>query len=335
MGWIFFCAFVVLVGIPLLFGGGFLLIRRFFSQGELETPGITFVVGLALIAIFAIWTYFASFHQIPYGHVGVVKMFGSLDSNVRGQGGQWIPPWGSIIVVSLKEEPYGTENLPEVKAAPIPGFPGHIGAVSKDNQDVYVLGSVKYKVAGDHVLDLLNGVKDPWQNNLIGSMLGNLIKEETVKYESTVVTEKREAIRLAILARLKEKLSPYSVEVVDFFMTNVDFKPEFVASIEKKQIAKQLALEEEAKVEVERQKGEQAKARAAGEAEAIRIKAAGEADANNLLAASLRQSPEVLTFRLIDKIGDKITFGLLPTGSNFILDLNQLGLASPTPTAGQ
>jgi regulator of protease activity HflC (stomatin/prohibitin superfamily) len=198
-------------------------------------------------------------------------------------------------------------------------------------------------------------------------MLLNFTKEETVNYVTTDVFPSREKIRTNVLKRLKAELSQIkvitpsgetmnvSIEVIDLLIDNISFRTEFTMSIEQKQIAKQDALKAEAQVEMQRQMGLQTKAKAEGEAGAVKVNAdaaayaikvkadavayetqvTGDADAykNNVVGKSLQNNPDIIPFILAQNIGPNIKVAILPNGQNFILDLESLGLnESPAGT---
>jgi len=79
-------------------------------------------------------------------------------------------------------------------------------------------------------------------NVLVESRVIQNFKDETVKYKSVEIAPNRESIRKAVRERLEKELSPFSIEVVDLLLDNIDFNPEFKKAIEDKQIATQRAL---------------------------------------------------------------------------------------------
>ena len=141
---------------------------------------------------------------------------------------------------------------------------------------------------------------------------------DPVRDRHEVVGPNREAIRRAVQQRLSNELGPYSIQINDLLIDNIDFRPEFKQAIEQKQIAAQDALREQEKVKQKQFEAEQAVETAKGEANATRERANGQADANRALAASL--TPEVIQFQAIQKLGDNIQIALIPSGQGVILD---------------
>jgi regulator of protease activity HflC (stomatin/prohibitin superfamily) len=317
---------------------------------------------------FAIATPLMSFHQVLAGHMGIVYTFGDITGQTES-GSQWLHPWQSLMTESYQMQNYSTVDIPKDIVQKISGSEGavpdgHMGAASSENQDVFIKSTLNIQIPPNGITNLYRYVGPDWRNILLASRLLNFSKEETCKYQTVNVVPSRETIRTNILKRLQEELShikvltpsgetvELSIQVGDLFIDNITFRPEFLASIEQKQIAKQEALKAEAQVETQRQLGLQAKAKAQGEAQVIEINADAEAnkikkltdgntynirqigDANayaaDVVGKSLKDNPEVIPYTLAQKLGPNINVALLPVGQNFILDLKTLGLAPTT-----
>ena len=120
------------------------------------------------------------------------------------------------------------------------------------------------------------------------------------------------------------------------------FSDEFQAAIEAKQVAQQQVQTEQQILAQKRIQAEQAVAQAQGQADsnvklaegqaaATIALANGQATANEALAASL--SDQILQYQYIQKLTDKITVMLVPSGNASIFDLKGLlDQATPTPT---
>src|SRR5690606_33116330 len=117
---------------------------------------------------------------------------------------------------------------------------------------------------------------------------------------------------------------------------NIAFSPEYVASIEQKQVAQQQAQEAEFRVEQRNQEAEQERALARGSADAARIRAEGEAAAMQLINEQLSQNPLLLQWRYIESLGGNIQLMVIPSNSPFLFDLESLasagGVSLPQPS---
>jgi len=302
------------------------------KESDIRTLGKVLV--LAAMIVFTMWvgihTLLASIKQVPAGHVGIVYTFADITGQ-KGEGLQWIFPWKQIRTESVQIQKYTTADVPrdliqQIGGAGATAVPeGHVGCFSSDTQDVFIKGSLNFRVSKQTIQDLLRNIGPNWRDVIIAPRLVNFLKEETVVYTTVDVAPNREVIRTSVRDRLYDELDQYSIIVEDFLLDNVDFRSEFKESIENKQIAKQQALEEEARVEKERQKGLQALALAEGRAQAIMVEADAQAYANNVLADSLRGEDEVLQYKLIEQLAPGIRTIILPSGQEFLLDLSTLG----------
>jgi regulator of protease activity HflC (stomatin/prohibitin superfamily) len=255
-----------------------------------------------ILALMAFSTFFASVHQVPAGHTGVVYEFGGIKGQV-GEGLQFVAPWRDVLLANTQVQRRVFDKL---------------NAFSEESQDVFVRASLNVRVSPQTIQQLYRTVGPNFFNVLVESRVIQNFKDETVKYKSVEIAPNRENIRKAVRERLEKELSPFSIEVVDLLLDNIDFNPEFKKAIEDKQIATQRALEEQQKIEGERHKAQQAIERAKGEGSAILFRAEKEAEANRKLAASL--TPELVRYAMVQKLSDKIQVMMLPSGQNFILD---------------
>jgi regulator of protease activity HflC (stomatin/prohibitin superfamily) len=264
---------------------------------SLSRPGAYVVLGLMAFS-----TVFASVHQVPAGHIGVVYEFGGIKGQI-GEGLQFVAPWRDVLLANIQVQRRVFDKL---------------NSFSEESQDVFVRASLNVRVSPQAIQQLYRTVGPNFFNVLVESRVIQNFKDETVKYKSVEIAPNREHIRKAVRERLEKELSPFSIEVVDLLLDNIDFNPEFKKAIEDKQIATQRALEEQQKIEGEKHKAQQAIERAKGEGSAILFRAEKEAEANRKLAASL--TPELVRYAMVQKLSDKIQVMMLPSGQNFILD---------------
>lgn len=258
--------------------------------------------GVLILALMVFFTFFASVNQVPAGHIGVVYEFGGIKGQIS-EGLQFVAPWRNVLLANIQVQRRVFDKL---------------NAFSEESQDVFVRASLNVRVSPQTIQQLYRTVGPNFFNVLVESRVIQNFKDETVKYKSVEIAPNRENIRKAVRERLEKELSPFSIEVVDLLLDNIDFNPEFKKAIEDKQIATQRALEEQQKIEGEKHKAQQAIERAKGEGSAILFRAEKEAEANRKLAASL--TPELVRYAMVQKLSDKIQVMMLPSGQNFILD---------------
>lgn len=292
-----------------------LAIARYFKNSEdpanqrlakrVKVWGLVAVLAL----LFALPTVLRSVKQVPAGYVGVVYTFSDITGQTES-GLQIVAPWKSVKTASVQIQKHTFKE---------------IEAFSQETQDVFIKATVNYQVSPRAIQKLYRDVGHNWFHRLVESRVLQIFKDVTVRYSSVDIAPNREQIRTAVRERLRRELEPYSVEVVDLLVDNVDFRKEFKQAIESKQIATQEALREEELVAKKEFEAQQRIKEAQGKAEAIRIEAAGQADANRLLSQSL--TPLVIQFEALKKLGDNVQIVLIPSGQGVIID--------PTTLLGQ
>lgn len=305
MGWIIFSLFTMVVLVAIL-----MLRRAMHDQPNSSLPGrnpayarrVAGIVGGVMLAIWGVGTLLSSLHSVPTGSVGLIFQFGSIVGQTE-EGLQFTAPWQSLSEVSTQVQRKKFDQF-------VP--------FSKETQDVSVIVSLNYRVSPGAVQNLYRTVGPKWFDVLIEPRVINFFKEETVKYQSVDIAPNREHLRLDVRKRLTDELKPFSIEVVDLLIDNIDFSATFKASIEGKQVATQDTLKAEQIVIQRRFEANQVIETARGEAEAVRVRAQGQADANKLISASL--TAEVIQFQAVQKLGDNVQVAILPAGQGVLID---------------
>src|SRR5207245_3157448 len=183
--------------------------------------------GGLILALMALSTFFACVQQVPAGHIGVVYEFGGIKGQI-GEGLQFVAPWRDVVLANIHVQRRVFDKL---------------NAFSEESQDVFVRASLNVRVSPQTIQQLYRSVGPNFFNVLVESRVIQNFKDETVKYKSVEIAPNRENIRKAVRGRLEKELSPFSIEVVDLLLANIDFNPEFKKAIEDKQIATQRALD--------------------------------------------------------------------------------------------
>lgn len=181
-------------------------------------------------------------------------------------------------------------------------------AASRDLQDVKATIAVNYHINPNKVADIYQNVGGQYKKNttvsdtLIAPAIQESVKASTAKYTAEELITKREAVRNSIKEHLVRKLEPRGIIVDELNIVNFSFSPSFSASIEAKVTAEQDALASKNKLAQVQYEAQQAVAEAKGKAEAIQIE-----------ANALKDSPQVLELRALEKWN-----GVLPqvTGEN-------------------
>lgn len=318
MDWIIQVIFALVFGAVLWFAGGF--VRGWLSRHQedrtvdpdtLNVARITsMVLRTAAVVVAGLWigvaTITATFHQVEAGHVGVVRTFGDI-TDQTGAGLVITFPFQDLEQASVRVERYDVDD---------------ITAFSKETQDVFIRSTVNYQVSPRAIQELYTEVGPNYIETLIRPRMLNFFKEETVAYNTVDIAPNREVIRQAVKDRLTRDLEPFSIDIVDLLIDNIDFNQEFKTAIEQKQVATQEALRQQQLIEASKAQAQQQIETARGEAESVRIAAEAQAEANRLLSESL--TPAVIQFQAVQKLTDNIEIALLPSGEGIIVDPSTL-----------
>lgn len=284
------------------------------SRDEYELhPAIPGGIAFALALVWMIMTFLLSFHQIQYGHVGIVKTFGSLSTVLTEDGLTLIWPWQNF-----EQENVQTQSLLSPDDCYGGRFHNCFETFSKESIDVYVTGVLNFHIDPQNVRTLREQIGPDYIRKVILPRVHQVLKDETVKYAAVEITPNREKIRNAIRERLTRELAADGIAVTDFLLQNVDFKNEIKAAIDKKVIAEQEAEAAQKQVAVAKAQADQVAATAQGAADKLRIEAQGQADANRLVSQSL--TPELIQFQAVQKLAPNIQIALLPSGQGIIID---------------
>ena len=208
-----------------------------------------------------------------------------------------------------------------------------VTARTSDGQEVFIDASVTYRINPAKPYELLTRFpSDDWKNVLIRPQVRSIIYNRVAIYQvEEVYSTKRAEMQKAIEDELRTKLSDNGLILESFLLRNITFNPDYAKSVEEKQIAQQNAERAKFLVQSERQESERVRVQAQGradaavtaakgEAEARVIQAKAEAESLGLIAEQLRNNPNLLAFRYIEKLAPTIHTILLPANQPFLLD---------------
>jgi len=276
------------------------------------------VLGAIIGAVLVVIGVAAPFVEVPAGNVGVVMNFGQVQPGTLTPGLHIVTPIVQHVeTVDTRVQPHQFQE---------------IDAASKEYQTVRLTGTMNYHVDGQYASDLFQRVGTDFASKVIDPAFNDFIKTVVPTYAVDNILGARDEIRSRAKAALAENLSQYHIIVDDIYIANISFSPEFQAAIEAKQVAQQQVQTEQQVLAQKAIQAQQVVVAAQGQADAQVALAKGQAEANRQLAASL--SDPVLQYQLINKLSDKISVMLVPSGNGFILDLKSLiGQTMPTPSA--
>ena len=227
------------------------------NPGSKKTVKLRGVTGLIIIVIVAGILGMASFTQIEYGHVGLYKTFGKLNSEVLSPGIHFkIPFVQSVIQVNTQVTKAETDTT----------------ASSKDLQPVSTHVAVNYSVNKESAYNLMNNIGGSFDSIIINPAVQEIVKEVTARYQAEDLIARRDVVAGEISELLTARLAKYDLIVNEINIVDFKFSDAFNQSIEAKQVAQQQALKASndlKRIEIE---AKQKIAQAQAEAESLKLK---------------------------------------------------------------
>jgi regulator of protease activity HflC (stomatin/prohibitin superfamily) len=211
-----------------------------------------------------------------------------------------------------------------------------IRARTKDVQEVFLDASVIYAIDPTKVIQLHIDWQDRYQNELVRPTVRGIMRDVASQYGvEEIVSSKRGDMEKSIATGMAVKMAENDLILVDFVLRDIHFSEQYAAAVETKQIAEQQAQQATLVVESKRQEAEQARQVAQGQADAAVITAQGQADSRiiqaeaeakalALIAAILKDNPDLLIYQYINQLAPNIQVMLLPSNAPFLFPLPQL-----------
>jgi regulator of protease activity HflC (stomatin/prohibitin superfamily) len=321
MGWVLLAALLVYIA--------FVLTQR--SQGR-PVKFSVLIIALLLIGGLALNTLSAGLVSMPPQERGIVlNLFTGYRPPSLQPGVTFITPY----IESVKRYNIGQQTYTMSRAPTEGQVPGDDSVTTRtaDGQEVFIDASVVYQINPDRLIDVfVRYSQDNWQDVLIRPQSRSIIYDRVAQYRvEEVYSTQREALQNSIEADIRTALEANGFLLNSFLLRNVTFNDDYARSVEEKQIAQQNAERARFLVESEKQEAERVRVQAQGradaavtsakgEAESKVINAKAEAEALGLIAAQLKDNPNLLAFRYIEKLSPGVQTIFLPSNQPFLLD---------------
>jgi len=241
---------------------------------------------------------------ISAGHRGVLLTWGKVENRILDEGISFITPFmNQVVVMSVQTEKYSTEA----------------SSASSDLQIVSTEVTVNYRIKSERVNYVYQQLSMDFEDRVIQPAVQEVVKASTAQFTAEQLITQRPMVKSVIEESLKEKLSMISensLEVQSVSITDFDFSPQFNTAIEAKVTAEQQALKADRDLQRIKIEAEQKIAMAQAEAKSIEIQ-----------SKALRDNPDILRLRWIEKWN-----GLLPQFLSTGAEGNDLILSLPTGT---
>lgn len=242
--------------------------------------GITLLILVLLSSVFTV---------VPTGFRGVVTQFGKVTGKVFDEGLHikipFIDTVNKINIQIQKEETDADSS-------------------SKDLQSVNATVALNYRIDETRVQDLYQDVGKFYVQKIIDPVIQEAVKSGMAQFTAEELITKRAEVKLSIETIMTDTLAVQGITVIDFNVVNFNFSSAFDNAIEAKVTAEQEALAAENKLEQIKFEAQQAIESSKGRAEAIEIE-----------AKALRNNPDVLELRAIEKwngVLPQVTGGATP-----------------------
>ena len=310
--------FVVLAGVLVIIASGLFGIFLPLGRGVTDREGnrapaagshlARGLIGGFVGAVIVVIGLAGPFVEVPAGNVGVVTNFGSVQTVTLEPGLHIVVPiYQRVTNVDTRVQPHEFQE---------------IDAASRELQTVKLTGVMNYHIDGQFASDLFQRVGTDFAAKIIDPAFNDFIKTVVPDYSVNDILAKRDEIRSLAKQQLAANLSQYHIIVDDIYIANIAFSDSFQQAIEAKQVAQQQVQTEQQILAQKQIQAQQAVAAAKGQADATVTLADGQAKANDLLSKSL--TDQILQYQYIQKLTDKITVMLLPSGNQTIFDLKSL-----------
>ena len=250
-------------------------IREFFNRiRDIISMNIPEIILLVLIVLFLI-VYLAPriFITIRSGEAGVLyKRFaqGTVVDKFYGEGIHVIWPWDIMTIYNVRYQQF----LQKFDVLTSTGLNIQLSLSIRYVPDLDALGELHKKVGPDYV----NRIVVPEVENVLRTLIGKYTAEEIYSAGAFVL---QEAVNQSL-----DQASERFVIIDDVIVKTITLPPEIEQAIQNKEKEKQLELAYDFKI-----------GQAKKEAQRKRIEAQGFKDYNDLIAMSLQQKPELLTWQ--------------------------------------
>lgn len=214
---------------------------------KLRNGGATLVIGVLLAILF-----FSSITSIPAGHVGVITLFGKVDTRpgeTLGEGMHFINPFKTSHEMSVR-----TQTAKETARVP-----------SSEGLEMALDTSLIFHVRADKAAELYQRVGPNYAEVLIEPQLRSSIREATASHSAnTLYSSARAEVQEQIRKDIEANLAPRGIEVESVLLRDIQLPQSVQAAIQAKQQAEQESLAMSFRLQKERQEADRKRIEAQG-----------------------------------------------------------------------
>ena len=246
---------------------------RIIDGGGGSSGTVLRLIGLGIAAFLLVILIFSSITRVGTGHVGVLTLFGKVQSGeTLGEGIHLINPLKTNNELSVQ-----TQTLKE--SASVPSSEGLM--MSLDTSLIYHLNP-------DRAAEVFQKIGSDYENVVVEPTLRSAIREATASHTANALyTGEREMVAKQILDQITTELNQRGITVENVLLRDIQLPSTLKAAIEAKQQAEQESLAMNFRLQKETQ-----------EAQRKRIEAAGVRDFQQIVAQGI--TPSLLEWKGIE-----------------------------------
>jgi len=292
-------------------------------QGNSPKVSIALVAVLVVLAV-AASTLGSSLVVVDAGQVGVVfNLFSGTQQSTLPPGIHVVAPYvNQVYRYTVMEQAYTMSIL------------SHEGKIKGDDSlwsptieglQVGIDSTTRYAIDPAKAWLVHNQLRDTYEEVLVRPTIRAVVRLQVSQYSVTdVYGSKRGQIQRDIETTIRERFEKEGFLLLSFDIRNVNFTTDYQKATEQKQIAQQQAEQMQFVLQKERLEADRKKVEAEGLKAAAVARAEGDAKALELISEQLAKNPNLVNYRYVEKLSDKIQVMMLPSGVPFILDMKQL-----------
>lgn len=251
-------------------------------------------IGIVVLLILGLITFFTAMRHVDTGKVGVVTSYGRVTGRELSEGFAWVAPWGANNVTQ-----YDVKTQKDEVAAT---------AATKDLQDVNGTIVLNYRLERGKISTIHQTIGKDYKDKVVLPALHEVFKAASAKYTASELITNRPAVKKDVIDSITERMKDYGIIVQDVSITNLSFSAAFNASIEAVQVANQNIAKARQELETTKVEAEKRIAEATAAAESQRLQ-------------QQTLTPELLQKYAIDKWDGKLPTTTAGEGNIFNIPL--------------